>query len=61
VVKSWELLRNYMDTLDLIQFGAEDEELIAFQEWKYHDLYLSVAERRDQPGHSHNVGSLRGH
>jgi hypothetical protein len=50
-----------MDTLDLIQFGAEDEELIAFQEWKYHDLYLSVAERRDQPGHSHNVGSLRGH
>jgi len=39
--KNWELLRNYMDTLDLIQFGAEDEKLIAFQEWKYHDLSIS--------------------
>ena len=61
-VKSLKVAKKlYEDTLGLIQVGAEDEELIAIQEWKYHDLYLSVAECRDQPGHSRNVGSRRGY
>ena len=48
----------YEETLGLRQIGAEEEEL-RLQEWKYHDLCLSISKRRDQQGHSRNMGCRR--
>ena len=59
-VKNLEVSKKfYEDTLGLTQVGAEGGTA-SLQEWKYHNLCISVPERRNQPGYNTDMGSRRG-
>ncbi len=56
-VKNLETAKKfYEETLGLTQIDAEGQEVIVFREWKFQDLRLQVAIRRNQSSHSRDMG-----